>query len=100
MNINMKQYYFYILASKKNGTLYIGITSNLVKRIYEHKQALVEGFTKKYNVHRLVYYETTNDINSAIHREKCLKKWNRAWKIKLIEEVNPLWEDLYHDILT
>ncbi|MCK5012631.1 MAG: GIY-YIG nuclease family protein, partial [Candidatus Omnitrophica bacterium] len=59
-----------------------------------------EGFTKKYNVHRLVYYETTNDINSAIHREKCLKKWNRAWKIKLIEEVNPLWEDLYHDILT
>ncbi len=100
MNINMKQYYVYILASKKNGTLYIGITSNLVKRIYEHKQALVEGFTKKYNVHRLVYYETTNDINSAIHREKCLKKWNRAWKIKLIEEVNPLWEDLYHDILT
>lgn len=96
----MKQYYVYILASKKNGTLYIGITSNLVKRIYEHKQALVEGFTKKYNVHRLVYYETTNDINSAIHREKCLKKWNRAWKIKLIEEVNPLWEDLYHDILT
>ena len=94
----MKQYYVYILTSRKKGILYIGVTSNLVKRIYEHKQSLVEGFTKKYNVHRLVYYEITSDINSAIQREKCLKKWNRAWKIRLIEEGNPLWKDLYDDL--
>jgi len=74
---NENQYYVYILASKINGTLYIGVTSDLVKRVYEHKENLVDGFTKKYNIHKLVYYETTNDIESAIRREKQLKKWNR-----------------------
>jgi len=93
-----KNYYVYILASKRNGTLYIGVTSNLIKRIYEHKNNLVEGFTKKYFVHDLVYYEETTDINSAIEREKRLKKWNRQWKIELIEKSNPNWEDLYDDI--
>ena len=95
----MNQYYVYILASKENGTLYIGVTNNLIKRVYEHKQGLIEGFSKKYNVHRLVYYEITNDVNSAIYREKCLKKWNRAWKIRLIKESNPFWKDLYKDLL-
>ena len=95
----MSQYYVYILASKENGTLYIGVTNSLIKRVYEHKQGLIEGFSKKYNVHRLVYYEITNDVNSAIYREKCLKKWNRAWKIRLIKENNPSWEDLYKDLL-
>jgi len=95
----MNQYYVYILASKRNGTLYIGVTRDLSKRVYEHKQGLVEGFTKKYNVHRLVYFETTGDINEAIHREKCLKKWNRSWKIRLIEENNPDWKDLYASLI-
>ena len=79
--------------------MYIGVTRDLTKRVYEHKQGLVEGFTQKYNVHRLVYFETTNDINEAIHREKCLKKWNRSWKIKLIEENNPDWKDLYGSLM-
>ena len=79
----MSKYYIYILASKKNGTLYIGVTSDLVKRIYEHKNNLVEGFTKEYNVHNLVYYEIVTDANSAVTREKQLKKWNRGWKIPL-----------------
>ena len=89
------QYYIYILANKRNGTLYIGVTSNLVKRVYEHKNNIIEGFTKKYNIHKLVYYETTNDIESAIRREKQLKKWNRKWKTNLIENSNPEWIDLY-----
>jgi len=89
------QYYIYILANKRNGTLYIGVTSNLVKRVYEHKNNIIEGFTKKYNIHKLVYYETTNDIESVIRREKQLKKWNRKWKINLIENSNPEWIDLY-----
>ncbi len=93
------QYYVYILASKRNGTLYIGVTSNLVKRVYEHKNSLIDGFTKKYNVHKLVYYEATDDINSAITTEKRLKKWNRAWKIELIEKHNPEWRDLYSDLM-
>ena len=93
----MHQYYVYILASQRNGTLYIGVTSNLLKRVYEHKHGLVEGFSKKYSVHKLVYYETTNDIRGAIYREKCLKKWKRAWKIELIEENNPYWKDLFVD---
>jgi putative endonuclease len=84
-----RNYYVYILASQKNGTLYLGVTSDLVKRIYEHKNDLVGGFTKKYKVHRLVYFETTNDVYGAIQREKQLKKWNRQWKIRLIEEKNP-----------
>jgi len=82
------QYYIYILASKRNGVLYIGVTSNLVKRIYEHKNNIIEGFSKKYHIHKLVYYETTNDIESAIRREKQLKKWNRKWKLEIIEKNN------------
>jgi len=94
----MKLYYIYILASKKNGTLYIGITSDLIKRVYEHKHGLIEGFTKKYNAHKLVYYETTQDIRNAIKREKQLKAWKRQWKIELIEKQNPKWNDLYYKI--
>ncbi len=92
---NENQYYVYILASKRNGTLYIGVTSNLIKRVYEHKKNLVDGFTKKYNIYKLVYYEITDDAESAIRREKQLKKWNRKWKINLIENSNPEWIDLY-----
>ena len=92
---NENQYYVYILASKRNGTLYIGVTSNLIKRVYEHKKNLVDGFTKKYNIHKLVYYKITDDAESAIRREKQLKKWNRKWKINLIENSNPEWIDLY-----
>jgi putative endonuclease len=95
----MKQYYVYILASKIRGTLYIGVTSDLVKRTYEHKNDMVDGFTKDYKVHDLVYYETTNDITSAITREKQLKKWKRAWKIELIEKSNSEWKDLYPSLL-
>jgi len=89
------EYYVYILASKRNGTLYIGVTNNLIKRVYEHKNNLVEGFTKQYEVHQLVYFEQTSDVNSAITREKQLKKWQRQWKIELIEEKNPAWKDLF-----
>ena len=94
----MKQPIVYILASKRNGTLYIGMTSDLIKRIWEHKNKLVEGFTKKYHVHQLVYFEQHQDMLSAITREKQLKKWNRAWKIALIEKDNPDWRDLWEDI--
>jgi len=93
------QYYIYILASKKNGTLYVGVTSDLIKRIYEHKNELVEGFTQRYTIHNLVYFEATESIDSAIMREKQLKKWNRAWKINLIEKSNPAWNDLYPDLI-
>ena len=89
----------YILASKPNGTLYIGVTSNLAKRVWEHKNDFVEGFTKRYQVHRLVWYEVHDSMESAITREKAMKKWNRAWKIRLIQEQNPSWSDLYEDIL-
>ncbi|MEZ4676099.1 MAG: GIY-YIG nuclease family protein [Caldilineaceae bacterium] len=89
-----RTFYVYIMASKKNGTLYIGTTNNLVRRVYEHKNNLVEGFTQRYGVHRLVYYESTNDVTAAITREKRMKKWKRAWKINLIEERNPNWDDL------
>jgi putative endonuclease len=95
----MKQYYVYILASRKYGTLYVGMTSDLIKRIYEHRQNFVEGFTKKYNVHTLVYYEVHNNIPEALIREKQIKKWNRKWKIRLIEEMNSEWKDLYNDIV-
>ena len=94
-----RTYWVYILASKLGGTLYIGVTSNLVKRVYEHRTKVVAGFTKEYGVHRLVYFEQHADIEAAIHREKRLKKWNRAWKICLIEEVNPNWDDLYPQIV-
>jgi len=94
----MQQYYVYILASKRNGTLYIGVTNNLKKRVYEHKNEIIDGFTKRYNVKNLVYYEATPDIRSAIIRERQMKKWYRKWKIKLIEKENPLWEDLYEKL--
>ena len=89
----------YILASDRNGTLYIGVTSELTKRIYEHRNDAIDGFTKKYGVHRLVYFELHHDISSAITREKQLKKWNRAWKLELIEEKNPEWNDLWDKIV-
>ncbi len=95
----MKSYHVYILSSQRNGTLYIGITNDLIKRVYEHKNNLVDGFTKKYKVHSLVYYEQCGDIESAIIREKRLKKWNRKWKFELIEKENPQWRDLYEDLL-
>ena len=90
-----KQPAVYILASKRNGTLYIGVTSGLVKRIWEHKNGVVEGFTKRYNVHQLVWYELHESMKSAINREKRLKEWKRKWKLKLIESSNPNWQDLY-----
>ena len=93
-----KQPAVYILASKRNGTLYIGVTSELVKRIWEHKNNMVEGFTKRYNVHQLVWYELHGNMESAITREKRLKDWKRKWKLELIESSNPKWEDLYYMI--
>ena len=90
-----KQPVVYILASKRNGTLYIGVTSDLVKRVWHHKDDVAEGFTKKYGVHTLVYYEMHADMTEAIRREKQLKKWNRAWEIELIEKENPEWLDLW-----
>jgi putative endonuclease len=95
----MKSYYVYILASQRNGTLYIGVTNDLIKRVHEHKYNLVAGFTKKYNVHLLVYFEQSDNIESAINREKQIKKWNRKWKLELIEKKNPTWRDLYEDLL-
>jgi len=94
-----KQPCVYILASQANGTLYIGVTADLVVRIYQHKQKQVEGFTKKYGVNMLVYYEMHDDMRTAIAREKAIKKWNRAWKLKLIEKNNPNWQDLYENIV-
>lgn len=95
----MKQPAVYILASQRNGTLYIGVTSNLVKRVWQHKQDMAEGFTKKYRVHTLVYFEIHQDMQAAITREKQLKKWNRAWKVSLIEKQNPQWCDLWPSIV-
>ena len=91
-------YYVYILASRLGGTIYIGVTSNLVRRVYQHREKLVKGFTQNYGVHRLVYYEAFGEIGAAIRREKQLKQWNRAWKVQLIEEKNPNWDDLYPKI--
>ena len=95
----MKQYYVYILASKRNGTIYTGITSNLIKRIWQHKTGATKGFTSKYNVTQLVYYEIHHDIRDALKREKNIQSWKRAWKIELIEAKNPNWNDLYKSIL-
>ena len=91
-------YYVYILASKRNGTLYIGMTNNLLRRVHEHKTEVNEGFTKKYGVKDLVYYEQTTDVHEAILREKRMKTWKRAWKIKLIEDFNPTWRDLFQEL--
>ena len=93
-----KDFYGYILSSKRNGTLYTGVTSNLIKRIWEHKNNCVEGFTKKYKVHRLVYFEKHFSAESAIQREKRLKTWKRQWKIDLIEKDNPEWCDRYTEV--
>jgi putative endonuclease len=93
------QYHVYILASKPNGTLYIGVTNNIARRVWQHKQGLVEGFTKKYGVNRLVYCEGFARPQEASQREKRLKKWNRAWKIQLIESTNPGWNDLYETVV-
>jgi putative endonuclease len=94
-----KQPAVYILASKRNGTLYIGVTSDLIKRIWEHKNNIVEGFTKRYNVHQLIWYELHENMKSAITREKRLKNWKRKWKLELIEISNPKWIDLYDTIV-
>jgi putative endonuclease len=94
----MGEYFVYILASKKNGTLYTGVTNDLLKRVHEHKNNLIPGFTSKYGVHNLVCYERYADIYAAIAREKRIKKWKRAWKMELIEKTNPEWRDLYNDL--
>jgi putative endonuclease len=91
-------YYVYLLASGKHGTLYIGVTSDLVRRVYEHKTKAAPGFSSKYGVDRLVWFEAYDDPANAIEREKKIKKWRRAWKIRLIEESNPGWADLYDGI--
>jgi putative endonuclease len=93
-----RSFYVYILASGIGGTLYIGVTNDLVRRVGEHKLEITKGFTKRYGVHKLVYYEQFDDAENAIRREKQLKKYNRAWKIRLIEELNPNWDDLYSGI--
>lgn len=98
MYIDFQHYYFvYIVTNKKQGVLYIGVTNNLIKRTDEHKHKIIKGFTSKYNLDKLVYYETFYDIESAIIREKELKHWNRQWKIELIEKENPNWDDLSKD---
>jgi putative endonuclease len=94
-----KQPAVYIMASKKNGTLYVGVTSNLVKRIWEQKNNMVEGFTKRYGVHQVIWYELHASMESALAREKRLKDWKRAWKLELIEKKNPDWQDLYSTIV-
>lgn len=95
----MKSPCIYILANEHNTTLYIGVTSDLIKRIYEHKNGFINSFSKKYNLHKLVYYEQYSDMYSAIKREKRLKKWPRKWKMSLIEKTNPVWRDLYQNIV-
>ena len=94
-----KQPAVYILSNKQRGTLYIGVTSHLVQRVWQHKNNLVPGFTSKYHLHRLVYYELLESMEAAIQYEKRLKKWNRQWKLELIEKLNPAWIDLYADII-
>jgi putative endonuclease len=94
----VKTYFVYIIASNKNGTIYIGVTNNLTKRVWEHKNEVADGFTSKYSVKKLVYYEDHSEIESAIRREKRLKKWERKWKLELIEKNNPQWLDLYDKI--
>ena len=91
--------YVYMLASQRNGTLYIGLTSDLIKRVWEHKNKFIQGFTSKYDVNQLVYYELFDDIQLAAAREKRLKEWKRQWKIDLIQKMNPEWHDLYHEII-
>jgi putative endonuclease len=94
----MKQYYVYMMASRQNGTLYTGVTSNLIKRVHQHKTGSLGGFTAKYKVNSLVYFEITTDVHCALKREKNIQAWKRAWKIRLIEEKNPKWLDLFPEI--
>jgi len=89
----------YILASKRNGTLYVGVTSDLIKRVWEHKNNVVKGFTERYSAHQLVWYELHETMESAIRKEKMLKNWKRAWKLELIERSNPNWQDLYEEVV-
>jgi putative endonuclease len=95
----MSTHYVYILASKRNGTLYVGVTNDLIRRVYAHRNDFVEGFTHKYGVHRLVYFEPCEDFDSALQREKRIKEWKRKWKVELIETGNPDWEDLYEEVV-
>ena len=95
----MNRYFVYILASKQNGALYIGVTNNLIRRVYEHKEGLIDGFSKKYNIKTLVYFEEYTNMKDAIIREKNIKVWQRKWKLRLIEEHNPVWKDLYPEIV-
>ncbi len=95
----MKQYYVYILSNWNNKVLYVGVTSDLIKRVYEHKNKMMDGFSKKYNVDKLVLFEETTSIEVAIQREKRIKNWKRDWKVQLIEENNPEWDDLYEGLL-
>jgi len=94
----MASYFVYILASKKDGVLYTGVTNSLIRRVYEHRKELLEGFTKKYIIKKLVHFEEYKYVNEAIHSEKCIKRWKRDWKIKLIEKLNPEWKDLFKEI--
>ena len=93
-------YYVYILASRRNGTLYVGVTNDLSRRAFQHKEGFADGFTKRYGVHRLVYYESHDEVGRALQREKNIKHWPRAWKLALIEEGNPRWLDLYEQLNT
>jgi putative endonuclease len=93
-----KQPCVYLMASRRNGTLYVGVTSDLIKRVWEHKNGVVEGFTKRYNVHKLAWYEVHESMESAIAREKAIKAWNRKWKLGLIEKTNPEWKDRYAEL--
>ncbi len=92
-------YFVYILSNKRNGTLYTGFTSDLLSRVYAHKNDIVKGFTKKYGIHKLVYFEQCDDYDAALQREKQIKEWKRSWKLELIEKVNPLWQDLWDETL-
>ena len=94
----MKQFAAYLLTSRMHGTLYIGVTSDLIRRVHEHRSGAASAFTRKYNVHRLVYFELHDEAHPAIQREKALEHWSRAWKVQLIERDNPEWRDLYEDI--
>jgi putative endonuclease len=95
----MSNYFVYILSNKRNGTLYTGFTGDLLSRVYVHKNDIVKGFTKKYAIHKLVYFEQCDDYDAALQREKQIKEWKRSWKLELIEKVNPLWQDLWDETL-
>lgn len=95
----MKTYYVYMMTNKHHNVLYIGVTNNLIRRVYEHKEGLIEGFTKKYNCHELVWYQQTDDVTAAITQEKRMKKWKREYKENVIREMNPEWKDLYYNLV-